>query len=114
MPDDCVFCAIAAGDSPATILHEDERFVAFTPLDPLAPTHVLVIPREHVASIADAEGLDDETRARMPLFIADVARRQGLDESGYRVTTNRGPDARQSVFHLHWHILGGGPLSESM
>ncbi len=111
---DCVFCSIAAGQAPANVVHEDDLFMAFTPLAAYAPVHVLVIPRAHVESIADIGDLDDETRARMPVFIADVARRLGVDATGYRVTTNRGPDALQSVFHLHWHVLGGTTLSERM
>lgn len=114
MSDDCVFCTIAAGGLPADVIHEDDAFLAFRPLENLAEVHALVIPRAHVASIAEVASLDEATRARMPVFVADVATRLGLDDGGYRVATNHGRDARQSVFHLHWHVLGGQPLSESM
>ncbi|MCB0881436.1 MAG: HIT domain-containing protein [Thermoleophilia bacterium] len=114
MSDDCVFCTIAAGGLPADLVHEDDLFMAFRPLENLADVHALVIPRAHVSSIADVASLNDATRARMPVFIAAVASRLGLDAGGYRVVTNHGPDARQSVFHLHWHVLGGQALSESM
>ncbi len=111
---ECLFCRIVAGEIPATEVARDEDFVAFVDIAPKAPVHLLVIPAEHVPSIAGAAGLDERVRAAMPLFIARVAREAGLDEGGFRVTTNHGPDSRQSVFHLHWHVMGGGPLSESM
>lgn len=111
---DCLFCRIVAGGIPATIVARDDDFLAFPDIAPKAPVHLLVIPVRHVPSIAGAAALDDRQRAAMPLFIARVAAEAGLDDSGYRVTTNHGPDARQSVFHLHWHVMGGGPLSESM
>jgi histidine triad (HIT) family protein len=102
------------GEIPADVGARDERVGAFTDIAPKAPVHVLVVPVEHVASIAGVEGLDEATRAAMPVFIAGVARGLDLEGSGYRVTTNHGPDARQSVHHLHWHLMGGGTLSESM
>ena len=88
--------------------------MAFQDISPKAPVHVLVVPVEHVASIADVDGLDEATRAAMLVFIAGVARELDLEETGYRVTTNHGPDAHQSVHHLHWHVMGGGTLSVSM
>lgn len=110
----CLFCRIVAGEIPASLTARDDDFLAFADIAPKAPAHLLVIPVRHVASIAGIAGLDDRERAAMPLFIARVASDAGLDDSGYRVTTNHGPDARQSVFHLHWHVMGGGLLSESM
>jgi histidine triad (HIT) family protein len=111
---DCLFCRIVANEIPATVARRDERFLAFADLAPKAPVHLLVVPVRHVPSIAGVDGLDADERAAMLPFIAEVAREQGLEESGYRVTTNHGPDAHQSVPHLHWHIMGGGPLSVSM
>lgn len=111
---DCIFCRIAAGELPARIVAEDDAFVAFHDIAPKAPVHLVVIPRRHVASVADAAALTSEERARMPVFLADAAAGAGLADSGYRVVTNHGPDGRQSVFHLHWHILGGALLSDSM
>ncbi len=110
----CIFCAIAAGELPADVVHRSERFLAFRDIAPKAPVHLLVIPVRHVASIAESAGLDADERAEMPVFIAEVASRAGLDEAGYRVTTNHGAHARQAVFHLHWHVMGGAPLSETM
>ena len=111
---DCIFCAIVAGRIPAEITRRSDRFIAFSDINPKAPVHLLVVPVRHVASLAQANGLDDAERAEMPLFIADVARAAGLETSGYRVTANHGPDALQTVFHLHWHVMGGTVLSESM
>lgn len=114
MSDGCLFCRIVAGEIPADVTARDDDFLAIVDIAPKAPVHLLVIPTCHVPSIAGVEGLDAGQRAAMPLFIARVAAEAGLDDSGYRVTTNHGADARQSVPHLHWHVMGGGPLSESM
>lgn len=112
--DDCLFCKIVAGELPATVVGRDGGFLAFADIAPKAPVHLLVIPERHVASVAGVDGLDQSERAAMLSFIAATAREAGLEEGGYRVTTNHGPDARQSVAHLHWHIMGGARLSESM
>jgi histidine triad (HIT) family protein len=111
---DCLFCRIVAGEIPATVVARDDDHLAFEDISPKAPVHLLVIPRRHVDSIAGVDGLDTAARAAMLSFIARVAADAGLEGSGYRVTTNHGGDARQSVHHLHWHIMGGGRLSESM
>ncbi len=111
---DCIFCSIAAGDAPADVVRRDDDFVAFRDIAPKAPVHLVVIPVRHIRSIAEIGELTDAERAGMLPFIAAVAGEAGLEGSGYRVTTNHGPDARQSVFHLHWHIMGGAPLSDTM
>lgn len=111
---ECLFCRIAAGEIPAREVARADGFLAFHDIAPKAPVHVLVIPERHVSSIDDVAGLSAAERARMPLFIAEIARELGIRESGYRVTTNHGAHALQSVFHLHWHILGGDVLSSSM
>ena len=114
MSDDCLFCRIVAGEIPADVVRRADGMLAFRDIAPKAPVHVLVIPERHVHSIAGVDGLGPEERAQMLAFIADVAAQEGIEESGYRVTTNHGPDALQSVFHLHWHVMGGTTLSESM
>lgn len=111
---DCIFCQIAAGDVPATIVRRDERFVAFVDISPKAPTHLVVVPVRHVGSLAGVDALDEPERAAMLSFLAATAREAGLEEGGYRVTTNHGPHGRQSVFHLHWHVMGGATLSATM
>jgi len=111
---DCLFCKIVAGEVPATIARREGGLLAFADIAPKAPVHLLVVPERHVGSIAGIEGLEQSELVAMLPFIVATAREAGLEEGGYRVTTNHGPDARQSVWHLHWHIMGGARLSESM
>jgi histidine triad (HIT) family protein len=111
---ECVFCRIVSGDVPAQVVHRRDGFVAFHDIAPKAPVHLIAIPERHVTSLDEVDGLSPEERADMLLFLAETARVAEIAESGYRVTTNHGPDSRQSVFHLHWHVLGGGLLSETM
>lgn len=106
----CLFCRIAAGEIPATIVHRDDAIVAFRDINPQAPTHILVIPVRHVAGLAASAGSDEALLGRMMLMVKDLAAREGLDESGYRVVTNNGEQAGQSVPHLHLHLLGGRPM----
>lgn len=114
MADDCLFCRIVTGDVPADVVRRDSGMVAFRDIAPKAPVHVLVIPERHVDSMAGVGGLTPDERATMLAFIAEVARGEGLEATGYRVATNHGPDALQSVHHLHWHVMGGTRLSDSM
>jgi histidine triad (HIT) family protein len=107
MVADCAFCRIAAGEIPAPLLHSDDRAVAFRDLNPQAPTHVLVIPREHIASVAVAEPGHEPLLGHLITVAAEIARREGLQEGGYRLVLNHGPDAGQSVLHIHLHLLGG-------
>ena len=109
---DCLFCRIVAGEIPATIVKRSEDAVAFRDIDPRAPTHVLVIPTGHVAAVRDARGAAGEAMmGRLLAFAAEVAAEEGLDGGGYRIVTNTGPDAGQSVDHLHFHLLGGRRLT---
>ena len=105
---DCLFCRIVAGEIPATIVKRSADAVAIRDIDPRAPTHVLVIPTTHVAAVRDARSEGGQALvARLLAFAADVATELGLDGGGYRLVTNTGPDAGQSVDHLHFHLLGG-------
>ena len=106
---DCLFCRIVAGEIPATIVKRTEDAVAFRDIDPRAPTHVLVIPTRHVAAVRDAA--DDGLLGGLLRFAAGVASEQGLDAGGYRIVTNTGKDAGQSVDHLHFHVLGGRKMT---
>ncbi|MFN8619388.1 MAG: histidine triad nucleotide-binding protein [Chloroflexota bacterium] len=108
---DCLFCRIAAGEIPATIVHQDDLVVAFRDISPQAPTHILLIPRRHLASVGDVADGDGELLARLMTTATRLATDAGLDRSGYRLVTNTGPDAGQSVAHLHWHLLGGRPMA---
>ena len=108
---DCLFCRIVAGEIPATMVRESPRVVAFRDVNPQAPTHVLVIPREHYPNAASLAAADGDLLAEVFREAAAVAAAEGLDGSGYRLVTNTGPDAGQSVDHLHVHVLGGRSLS---
>jgi histidine triad (HIT) family protein len=108
---ECLFCRIAAREIPATVVHEDDATVAFRDLEPQAATHVLVIPRHHVATVAElAEELPQDLAAVLAT-VARVAELEGIAESGYRTVFNTGPDAQQSVFHAHLHVLGGRAMT---
>ena len=105
---DCLFCRIVAGEIPAKVAKRTADAVAFHDIDPKAPVHVLVIPTKHVAAVRTATGPDGEAMlGRLLAFSAQVASELGLDSKGYRIVTNTGPDAGQSVDHLHLHLLGG-------
>jgi histidine triad (HIT) family protein len=109
---DCLFCKIVAGEIPAKIVKRSADAVAFRDIDAKAPVHVLVIPTRHVAAVRDAKEQDGERLlGKLLAFAAEVASEQGLDADGYRVVTNTGKNAGQSVDHLHFHLLGGRKLS---
>ena len=109
---DCLFCRIVAGEIPATIVKRSDDALAFRDIDAKAPVHVLVIPTQHVAAVRDAKGADGERLlGRLLSFAAEIAAEQGLDRDGYRIVTNTGRNAGQSVDHLHLHVLGGRKLS---
>jgi len=110
---DCIFCRIALGETGATFVYESDDVVAFDDLEPQAQTHVLVIPRRHISSIAAMTRDDHALVGEMFEAVSSVARARGIEESGFRVLTNHGQDSGQTVFHLHFHLLGGnrlGPL----
>lgn len=112
--EDCVFCKIAAGAIPANIVYEDDMVVAFHDLAPQAPVHVLIIPKAHASNLILAQAMDDALLAHLLRTAAKVAALLGIDESGFRIVSNCGPDARQSVAHLHIHVLGGKQLPAEM
>jgi len=107
----CLFCKIASGEIPAEVLHHDDDVVAFRDITPKAPVHFLVVPRRHVRSLGEAADTDAALLGKLLLAVRDLAVRQGIDAGGYRVVTNRGADAGQSVDHLHFHVLGGRALA---
>jgi len=110
MAHDCVFCKIVAGEIPSTKLYEDEHVLAFRDINPVAPVHVLVIPKQHLASAAELGAEQGELLGRLFAAIRKVAAETGVAETGYRVVTNVGKDAGQVVFHVHFHVIGGRPL----
>lgn len=107
---DCLFCKIAAGEINSDIVLERENVVAFRDINPAAKTHVLVIPKRHIASAAELADSDGDLLAEIFGIVNEIAGGEGL-ESGYRVVTNIGPDAGQSVHHLHFHLIGGRSMS---
>ena len=110
MADDCLFCRIVAGEVPADVVRQDERTVAFRDISPQAPVHVLVIPRRHLISAATVELADAEDVVHLLVAARAVAEQEGVLQSGYRLVWTVGEDARNTVAHLHLHLLGGRPL----
>ena len=106
----CIFCKIVAGEIPSTTVYEDETCFAFSDLSPQAPTHLLIVPKEHIDSLDKAEGRHKETLGHLLLTAADIARSKGFADDGYRVVINTNADGGQTVFHLHVHLLGGRPF----
>jgi len=106
----CVFCEIASGERKSEKIYENEQVVAFRDLNPQAPVHVLIIPRAHLASLNELGGAPAGLMDRLMSSVREVAGQLGLDERGYRVVMNTGPDGGQTVFHLHIHLLGGRPM----
>ncbi|MGO1370018.1 MAG: histidine triad nucleotide-binding protein [Senegalia sp. (in: firmicutes)] len=108
--NDCIFCKISKGEIPADIVYEDEKVIAFNDLQAQAPTHVLVIPKKHIASLNDIEEDDLELISYIFDRIPKLASKLGIKKSGYRVVNNCGSDGGQSVNHIHFHLLGGRSL----
>jgi histidine triad (HIT) family protein len=107
MSENCLFCKIIAGQIPSTKVYQDEVCVAFNDISPQAPTHILIVPREHFDSLDKAEKGHAETLGHLLLTAAEIARQVGFAENGYRVVINTNDDGGQTVFHLHVHLLGG-------
>lgn len=108
MPDTCLFCRIVRREIPATFVVETDDCVAFRDVNPQAPVHVLVVPRQHVASLNDVT--DPHLAGRLAIVAAEIARKEGIADSGYRTVFNTNADAGQTVFHIHLHLLGGRRL----
>ena len=111
--DNCLFCKIVAGDIPSAKVYEDEHCYAFRDINPQAPAHILVVPKRHVPDIAHVGELPPEAQTALLAAIGKIAAQEGLS-GGFRVVSNCGPDACQSVPHLHFHILGGRQMADSM
>lgn len=111
---DCIFCKIAAGEIPSTKVYEDDKVLAFKDINPLAPVHILVIPKTHIESAAEITADNSAVVAHIFEVIAKVAKEHGIDKDGFRVVSNCGENGCQSVKHLHFHILGGKKLDVAM
>jgi len=103
----CIFCKIIEGEIPSNKVLENEDFLAFHDINPKAPIHVLIIPKKHIEAFQE---VDSQTMAKMTPFIQEVAKKLGIDKTGYRLITNNGYEGGQEVLHLHFHILGGAKL----
>ena len=112
--NDCLFCKIIAGEIPSTRVYEDDLCYAFKDISPQAATHILLIPKKHIASLHDASAQDQALLGALLLKASEIAEKQGIAATGYRVTTNIGEHGCQSVKHLHLHILGGEQLKGEM
>ena len=111
----CIFCKIIAGQAPARIVYRDELVTAFWDAHPQSPVHILVVPNQHMATLNDApSGNDEALLGRMVLAARQLAGEQGIAETGYRLLINTGPQAGQTVFHVHLHLLGGRPLRSGL
>ena len=109
--DQCLFCRIAAGEIPARKVYEDDAVLAFEDINPQAPTHILVIPRRHIATTDDLTASDHATIGEVVTRASAIAREHHLESDGYRMVINCGPNAGQTVFHIHLHLLGGRVFS---
>ncbi|MCL1905635.1 MAG: histidine triad nucleotide-binding protein [Clostridiales bacterium] len=105
--DDCIFCRIAAGQIPSEFLYEDDEIAAFKDISPRAPVHILIIPKKHISSLAEAKKEDEALLGRICLVASRLAESEGIAKSGYRIISNSGADSGQEVAHLHFHLLGG-------
>jgi histidine triad (HIT) family protein len=106
----CLFCRIISGEIPADVLYSDDAVIAFRDIQPQAPVHVLVVPRKHIADFGGVTEGDEALMGKLVRAVAQVAAAEGIDRSGYRSVVNAGPDAMQSVPHIHIHVLGGRKL----
>lgn len=111
---ECIFCRIVAGEIPAEIVHQDEELVAFRDINPQAPTHILIIPKSHIASMTDLTGKQQALMGRLILLAKELAEKEGISTSGYRLSVSTGADGGQLVPHLHFHLLGGRKLDDML
>lgn len=107
MSDDCLFCKIVAGDIPSDVVLDRGGIIAFRDINPAAPTHILIIPKDHLVDVASLSKEHDGLLGEIFTAARELARSESIADSGYRIVTNAGRDAGQSVFHLHFHLLGG-------
>jgi histidine triad (HIT) family protein len=108
---DCIFCKIANGEVPTSLVHNDAEILAFRDINPVAPTHILIVPRRHIAALTDLADTDLPLVARMVKVANDLARQEGIADKGYRLVMNCGREGTQLVQHLHLHLIGGRQLS---
>jgi histidine triad (HIT) family protein len=108
---DCLFCKVIARQIPSSIVYEDDRVLAFNDINPQAPTHILLVPKRHIASLNDLTADDDALVGELARRAASIARERGISAAGYRTVFNTNRDAGQSVFHIHLHLIGGRAMA---
>ena len=108
---DCIFCNIINGEIPSVKVYENEYVYAFNDITPVAPVHVLIIPKEHIESINDIKEENSDIVSKLYLAVVEIAKQLGIDKTGYRIVTNCGEAAGQTVHHIHFHLLGGRDLA---
>lgn len=111
---DCLFCKIAAGEMQADIVFQDEMITAFRDINPVAPTHILIIPNQHISNTNELTSEHEATAARLLTVVPELALNEGINESGYRLIMNTGPDGNQVVMHMHLHLIGGQKMKHPM
>ena len=111
MPEECMFCRIAGGEIPVELRYNDDMFAAFHDIHPVAPVHILIVPKKHIADMLCIEDVDADLLGRVFTIASQLAREEGIAESGFRLVVNTGPGAGQTVPHLHFHLLGGRPMA---
>lgn len=114
MDQNCIFCRIIDGTNPSEMVYEDDQVIAFLDLNPAAPIHILIVPRDHIPSINHITSSQEELIGHLITTAKQLAESNGIAESGYRLIMNSGPDANQSVFHIHLHLLGGRQMRYPM
>ncbi|OSS41740.1 HIT family hydrolase [Desulfurella amilsii] len=110
----CIFCKVANKELPSKIEYEDEKYMAFYDINPKAPIHLLIIPKKHIENLNDIDESDIGIISDMALIAKNLAKKLGIDKSGYRVVINNGPDSGQEVYHIHMHLLGGNFLGSKL
>ena len=112
--NDCIFCKIANKELPASIVYEDNQIIAFRDINPVAPVHILVVPKKHISKLTEIEKEDEIVIGRIYSIINDIVKAEGIDERGFRVIVNCGEEGGQLVKHLHFHLLGGKHLGAKL
>ena len=112
--EECIFCKIINGQVPSEKVYEDDEILAFKDIQPAAPIHVLIIPKKHIANLMEIQKEDSELMGRMVVVMQKIAKQLGIDEKGFRIISNCGPDSGQEVMHLHFHLLAGRTMGQKI
>lgn len=110
----CTFCQIIAGDRPGEMVYQDDQITAFRDIQPVAPSHILIVPNKHISAITEFDSADEELMGHLFTAARLIAEQEGIQESGFRLIINTGPDANQTIPHVHMHLIGGQPMQYPM